>query len=231
MAKRSRPRSYLLLARVSNLPTVWTNVLAAYVVAGAALYSMPMAALAMTVFYTAGMFLNDASDADIDAVQRPERPIPAGDVSRLEALVAGLGMLAGGEWILKELPQRWPALMWGAALAAAIVAYDYKHKGQTFAPVVMGLCRALIYCTVAAGATGTIAVPVAIAAIVMWVYIIALTWIAKTPGLGYLVPHLLAGICIVDAVMIAVAGEPRLALVAASGFLLTLAFQRVIPGT
>ena len=228
---RSRPHSYLLLARVSNLPTVWTNVLAAYVVAGAPLSSMPMAALAITFFYTAGMFLNDASDAAIDAAERPERPIPAGDISRFEALLAGVVWLAVGETILAQLPHRGPALIWGLGLAAAIVAYDYKHKGQTFAPVVMGLCRALVYCTAAAGAIGTVAMPVAIAAIVMLVYIVALTWIAKRPGLGYLVPWLLAGICIVDAVMIALAGEPRLALIAATGFLLTLAFQRVVPGT
>ncbi len=231
MGRRSRPRSYLLLARVSNLPTVWTNVLAAYVVTGAALYSMPMAVLAMTLFYTAGMFLNDASDAAIDTVERPERPIPAGDVSRLEALIAGVVWLAGGEMILTQLPHPSPALMWGVALAAAIVAYDYKHKGQTFAPVVMGLCRALVYCTAAAGATGTVTMPIAIAAVVVWIYIIGLTWVAKTPGLGYLVPWLLAGICIVDAIMIGAAGAPRMALAAAAGFVLTLAFQRVVPGT
>lgn len=230
MGKRSRPRAYLLLSRISNLPTVWTNVLAAYVVSRAALDSMPMAALAMTLFYTAGMFLNDASDADIDAVQRPERPISAGDVSRREVLVGGLLLLAGGELTLSALPDRGPALLWGLGLAAAIAAYDYKHKGQALAPVVMGLCRALVYCTAAAGATGAIAMPVAMAALVMWVYIIALTWIAKTPGQGYLVPWLLAGICLVDAAMIAAAGEPRLALVAATGFVLTLAFQRVVTG-
>lgn len=229
--KRSRPRAYLLLSRVSNLPTVWTNVLAAYVLSRAALDSMPVALLAMTIFYTAGMFLNDASDADIDAGQRPERPIPAGDVSRMEVLVGGLLLLAGGELILAALPHRSPALWWGLALAAAIGAYDYKHKGQAFAPVVMGLCRALVYCTAAAGAIGTATMPVAIAALVMWAYIIALTWIAKTPGQGHLVPWLLAGICLVDAVMIAVAGEPQLALAAASGFVLTLAFHRVVPGT
>jgi 4-hydroxybenzoate polyprenyltransferase len=231
MARRSRPRAYLLLSRVSNLPTVWTNVLAAYVLSRAALDSMPIAMLAMTIFYTAGMFLNDASDADIDAVQRPERPIPSGDVSRTEVLVGGLLMLAGGELILAALPHRSPALLWGLGLAAAVVAYDYKHKGQTFAPVVMGLCRALVYCAAAAGAIGTVPMPVTIAALVMWAYIIALTWIAKTPGLGYLVPWLLAGICLVDAVMIVAAGAPQLALVAASGFVLTLAFQRVVPGT
>ena len=76
-----------------------------------------------------------------------------------------------------------------------------------------------------------ISAPVVVAAIVMWIYIIALTWVAKTAGLGRAVPLLLAGICIVDAMMIALAGEPQLALVAASGLVLTLAFQRVVPGT
>ena len=30
MTRRTKTRAYLLLARVSNLPTVWTNVLAAF---------------------------------------------------------------------------------------------------------------------------------------------------------------------------------------------------------
>ena len=78
-----------------------------------------------------------------------------------------------------------PALLWGVALATAIVFYDYRHKGNAFGPVVMGACRALVYCAAAAGATGVVPMPVAVAAIVMWVYIIALTWVAKTPGLGH----------------------------------------------
>src|SRR5687768_5701178 len=100
---RSRPRAYLLLSRVSNLPTVWTNVLTAYVLSRAAQDSMPTVLLAMTVFYTAGMFLNDASDADFDAAHRPERPIPSGDVSRMEVLVCGLLLLAAGELMLATL--------------------------------------------------------------------------------------------------------------------------------
>ena len=74
--RRSRPRAYLLLARISNLPTVWTNVLAAYVVAGASRESLPIASIAASLFYTAGMFLNDAFDAPFDAQARADRPIP-----------------------------------------------------------------------------------------------------------------------------------------------------------
>ena len=86
--------------------------------------------------------------------------------------------------------------------------YDYRHKGQAFGPIVMGACRALVYCAAAAGALGVVPVPVAIAA----VRDVGLHRHAdvdrEDAGLGHLVPWLLAGICLVDAVMIALAGEP-----------------------
>ena len=230
-AKRSRPRAYLLLARISNLPTIWTNVLAAYVVAGASRESLPIASIAASLFYTAGMFLNDAFDAPFDSQARADRPIPNGDVSRNEVFAVGIALMVAGELVLALLPHPVPALMWGIALAIAIVFYDYRHKGKAFGPLVMGACRALVYCVAAAGALGMVPAAVAIAAAVMWLYIIGLTWVAKTAGLGHHVPLLLAGICFVDAAMIAVAGAPQLAVVAATGFILTLAFQRVVPGT
>ena len=71
VGSRSRLRAYLLLARISNLPTIWTNVLAAYVVAGASRESLPIASIAVSLFYTAGMFLNDAFDAPFDARRAP----------------------------------------------------------------------------------------------------------------------------------------------------------------
>jgi len=229
-ARRSRPRAYLLLARISNLPTVWTNVLAAYVVAGGARESLAVASIAASLLYIAGMFLNDAFDAPLDARSRSDRPIPAGDVSRSEVFAVGFALMLAGWLLLALLPHRVPAMVWGLGLGIAILFYDYQHKGRSFGPLVMGACRALVYCTAAAGAIGAVTVPVAIAAAVMWIYIIVLTQIAKTPGLGHLVPLLLAGICLVDAVMIAFAGSHQLAVVAAIGFVLTVSFQRVVPG-
>ena len=228
---RSRPRAYLLLARISNLPTVWTNVLAAVVLAGAPAAAVMPAIVSVSLFYMGGMFLNDACDAAFDASVRPDRPVPAGDVSRAEALIAGSVLIATGEGLLLWTPHATPASMWGIALAAAITFYDFKHKGQLFGPVVMGMCRALVYCVAAAGAIGVVPLPVVMAAIVMWIYVIALTWVAKSAGLGYAVPWMLAGISLVDAAMLVVAGAPGLALLAAAGFPLTLALQRVVPGT
>jgi 4-hydroxybenzoate polyprenyltransferase len=228
---RSRPRAYLLLARISNLPTVWTNVLAAVILAGAPAAAIMPAMVAVSLFYMGGMFLNDAFDAAFDAAVRADRPVPAGDVSRREAFIAGAVLIAVGEALLWWSPHAGPAMAWGIALAAAITFYDFKHKGQSFGPVVMGLCRALVYCVAASGAVGLLSLPVVMAAIVMWLYVIALTWVAKNAGLGYAVPWMLAGICLVDAAMLATAGEPMLALIAAAGFPATLALQRVVPGT
>lgn len=70
----------LRLGRVSNLPTVWTNALAGAALAGGEPWQAAMLPLllALSLFYVGGMYLNDAFDRDIDARERPARPIPAG---------------------------------------------------------------------------------------------------------------------------------------------------------
>src|SRR6187399_1680395 len=101
--RRPRWRAYLLLARVSNLPTVWSNVIAGTAAAASARPEIGLSgpqlattALAASLFYTGGMLLNDAFDAPHDRLARGERPIPRGDVARGEAFLAGgVCLLAG----------------------------------------------------------------------------------------------------------------------------------------
>jgi 4-hydroxybenzoate polyprenyltransferase len=243
MPKRSRARAYLLLARVSNLPTIWTNVAAGWFCAMASQnsivdYTADMqptgnpALLSMSLFYMAGMFLNDVCDAPFDARARADRPIPAGDVSRREALAIAILLFVIGEMVLLGSPRGFLAAPWSLALIAAIVAYNLSHKGKWYGPIVMGLCRALVYFVAASTATGTVATAVVVAAIVMWLYVIALSWVAKQANLGYAVPWMLAGICLVDAlVILTIVGNLPTALVAVAAFPLTLALQRVVPGT
>ena len=88
----------LRLGRVSNLPTVWTNALAGIVLAGghaADPRTLPLL-VALSLFYVAGMYLNDAFDAEIDARERPERPIPSGQVSAETVFTVGFAMMALG---------------------------------------------------------------------------------------------------------------------------------------
>src|ERR1700739_1237491 len=84
--------------RISNLPTVWTNVLAGSVLAGGAQFSNEIALIvvAMTAFYVGGMYLNDYFDRAIDARDRPGRPIDAGEIRTGSVLSIGFGLLALG---------------------------------------------------------------------------------------------------------------------------------------
>lgn len=231
MPRRSKARAYLLLARVSNLPTVWTNVIAAYVCARAALDSSPAAMVALSLFYTAGMFLNDVCDVPFDTESRSDRPIPNGDVERGEAIAIAVALFAAAEILLWRQPHPVPAMAWGLGLIAAITVYDVSHKGKWYGPIVMGLCRALVYLVAASSVVVSVPTAVLVAAIVMWLYVIGLTWVAKAANLGYAVPWMLAGICLVDAAIIASMGNLTIAAIAALGFPATLALQRVVPGT
>jgi 4-hydroxybenzoate polyprenyltransferase len=186
-------------------------------------------AAAASCFYTGGMFLNDAFDADYDASARPERPIPAGDVSRREVFIAGAALLALG---MVLLPTSAPVLISGLTLAAAILIYDRWHKGQPLAPLVMGACRGSLY-VLAAAAVGSIPAVAWAGALVLAGYVSGLTTIARAVGVNarWVVPLLIAGISIVDAVFIvAIGGTLQLALVAALGCPATLLLQRVSPG-
>jgi hypothetical protein len=135
-------RPYLELVRPPNVTTAIADILAGYAVAGAPWPGRVAWLLGATVcLYAGGIVLNDVFDAAVDRVERPERPIPSGRVSRDRAAwFGGILLLAGA------------ALAWGggtatgvvaAATALCIVAYDAWGKRQTWAgPVNMGLCRA-----------------------------------------------------------------------------------------
>jgi 4-hydroxybenzoate polyprenyltransferase len=284
----------LRLGRVSNLPTVWTNTATGIVLAGGAVggpATLPLL-LAFSLFYVGGMYLNDAFDARIDAIERPERPIPSGAISARAVFAAGFAMLAAGVLLLLWVGYGlaggtglWPGLG-GLALGGAIVLYDWHHKDNPLSPALMGLCRVLVY--LAAGLAFAVPPPgiLWLAALLLLCYLIGLTYVAKQENLGevrnlwpllflaapliYALIHapgsptsgvmfvlfavwvgialwflkrrrpgdvpravvsLIAGIALLDAVLIAAAGAPAIAWLAAAGFALTLALQRLVPGT
>ncbi|MGK0351126.1 MAG: 4-hydroxybenzoate polyprenyltransferase, partial [Planctomycetota bacterium] len=54
------------------------------------------AMFASVLLYGAGMVWNDIADLKVDRVQRPERPLPARDLSMMFAVVFGSALLVGG---------------------------------------------------------------------------------------------------------------------------------------
>lgn len=174
---------YLRLGRVSNLPTVWTNVLAGAQLAGGRASWPRLAALAgiLSMFYVAGMFLNDAFDRDVDARERPERPIPSGQITAARVFAIGFGLLAAAIALLAVIYGR--AALAGAALAVCIVGYDAWHKGNALSPVIMGACRALVYVTAALAVSGGVPAAAALGAAALWSYLVGLTYVAKQENL------------------------------------------------
>jgi len=182
----------LQLGRVSNLPTVWTNTLAGVVLAGGSVGDMrtPLLMLALSLCYEAGMFLNDAFDRGFDARNRPERPIPAGQVAATTVFVAGFGMLAAGIAVLAWVGYctaggtTWRPIAAGLALGGAIVFYDWYHKSNPLSPVVMGLCRMLVYVTAGYALTASPPDRVFVAGLLLLSYLVGLTYAAKQEHLG-----------------------------------------------
>lgn len=229
-----RVGAYLRLGRVSNLPTVWTDVVAAAALATVGVErpgALPLIALGTIVsaFYVGGMFLNDAWDAGIDAVERPERPIPSGLVTRDHVFRVGGGLLVVAIVALAA-GFGLEAALGGGALAAAIVLYDIHHKRNPLAPLVMAACRALIHAVVALALVGRVGVLVVAGAGALFAYVAILT-VAARRAPGRVVGALIAGICLLDAAIVAAAWSPALALVVALGFALTLRLQRRVSGT
>jgi 4-hydroxybenzoate polyprenyltransferase len=195
--KKEKPRvsPWLLLGRVSNLPTVWSNTLAGIALATAAQASSGVAmtapgaahvlslALSLSLLYVGGMYLNDAFDRAFDAVHRPERPIPSGVVSARAVLTLGFAMLGLGIAIAGAAgfarTQSPAAGIAATALAGVVVLYDLRHKGNPLSPVLMGMCRALVYATAALATYSSFSPGLIIASIALLGYLIGLTYIAK----------------------------------------------------
>ena len=144
---------WLRLVRVPNLATAVADVLAGFLVASGLreVDWLPPAAgwaiAASICLYAAGMVLNDVFDLEVDRRERPERPLPSGQVALASAAFGGhvllvVGAVAAAVVGVMASSSR-PAVV-GLALAAAVWAYDRGLKRSPFlGPAAMGLCRGL----------------------------------------------------------------------------------------
>ncbi len=149
-------KGYLQLTRPANLPTAAADILAGVTIAGifttsiSAITPVPLE-IGLKVFglvfssvclYAGGVVFNDYFDRKLDAVERPERPIPSGVVPENKAAFFGavlflLGLIAA---FLVHPLCGWLAL----ALIVAILLYDAFSKQFTvLGPLNMGICRGL----------------------------------------------------------------------------------------
>ena len=96
-------RALLVLGRVSNLPTIWSNCLCGWLIGAGYMGIEPIdwrmvawVGFGATALYLGGMYLNDACDVAFDREHRKERPIPSGAISESAVWKIGIGLLAVG---------------------------------------------------------------------------------------------------------------------------------------
>ncbi len=136
---------YIRLMRPANVVTSIADVLAGIAISGylltsANITSILLLCISTVGLYSGGIIFNDVFDAALDKVERPERPIPSGLISRKEATVFGttffiVGVVAAG--LLNPA-----ALMLSVLIVIACLTYNSLSKHHSLAgPLNMGLCR------------------------------------------------------------------------------------------
>jgi 4-hydroxybenzoate polyprenyltransferase len=95
---------------------------------------------ASSCLYLAGMALNDYADREVDAVERPGRPIPSGRVTPAFALRLATGLSAAGVALAAAAGGR-QGLAVALPLTATVWAYDLQVKSTPAGPAAMASAR------------------------------------------------------------------------------------------
>ncbi len=176
----------LKLGRVSNLPTVWSNVLAGVMLANVAIDPVLLLTvlLAISLIYISGMFFNDLFDQQFDRIHRPNRPIPAAEVDSRSVLYwAAAMMLIALLLVVLNISvsevKTWYPLLSCLVLCALVLLYDWWHKENSWGPLIMGLCRGMVYITAAVSLYPHFSFQLGIAAGCLTLWVLGLTMVAK----------------------------------------------------
>ncbi|MBW3634860.1 MAG: UbiA-like protein EboC [Armatimonadetes bacterium] len=129
--------------RPANVVTAAADILAGFAAAGATHFAaLPWLLLATAGLYGGGVVLNDVFDAKLDAIERPERPIPSGRATLHGAILLGLVLLVLGIGAA-FMSSRLSGIL-AVVIAGCVLVYNAWGKHQPLiGPVNMGLCRGL----------------------------------------------------------------------------------------
>lgn len=230
-------RAYLSICRISNLPSVWTNTLCAYLLATGTFswrgYLIP--AFALSCFYLAGMCLNDFCDRAHDVEHRPFRPIPSGSILPREALLLAIALTASGCAAILTAPCK-EGLIAALILISIIVWYDFDHKRNPYSVLLMASCRLLIFVVTPLSVAGTVSETALLAGAAQFSYVVCLSLVARyegsrsTPFTLPVIPLMLAGISLLDGIILAILVAPGWLAAGLGGAILMQGGQKYVRG-
>jgi 4-hydroxybenzoate polyprenyltransferase len=139
--------------RPANIVTAVADILAGIAIAGTLYFSqfdltaIILLCVSTAFLYGGGVVMNDVFDAELDKVERPERPIPSGLIKKSSAASFGTMLLVIGIACaaLSNTHHQFPwSVIIAALIAIAAVVYDKWMKHHSFfGPLNMGICRGL----------------------------------------------------------------------------------------
>ncbi len=139
-------QSFLRLIRPANGITAISDVLAGAIIAGLtindSLFNLGLLIIATFCLYSGGIVFNDVFDLDIDKLERPERPLPAGKIKLKSAILFGVALNLFG--ILFSFLTN--LLCGGISITIVLTALTYNKftkKHPLLGPLTMGGCRSL----------------------------------------------------------------------------------------
>lgn len=185
-ARRSLAAGLLALLRPPNVFTAVADSFAGLVLArraGPAVGDPGLWCIAASAcLYLGGIALNDYFDREVDAVERPERPIPSGSVPPSVAAGVGTALLAAGVALAGLAGP--PATAVAALLALAILLYDAVLKGTEAGFLNMGVCRGLNFLMPMSLAMTSAPRRLLSAPLLLTAYISVLTYLAREEVVG-----------------------------------------------
>lgn len=134
--------------RPANIVTSVADVLAGIAISGYFLLGdqefLPVFLLCLSTIglYGGGIVFNDVFDADLDRIERPERAIPSGAISKKEATLLGIvllciGILAAFAFSLRS------GIIAFLILVFALVYNKFSKHYAFLGPLNMGVCRGM----------------------------------------------------------------------------------------
>ncbi len=145
-----RIAAYLRIARPPNIITAISDIIAGFAIAGVLFQpsmellgeSMILLLLATIGLYGGGIVFNDVFDLEEDKINRPERVLPSGQLSKRQAVIFGTGLFSFG--VVFAFAASTSSGLIAILITVLALGYDKYGKHHSFlGPINMGLCRSM----------------------------------------------------------------------------------------
>lgn len=145
----SKIKAFLELTRPANVITALSDILAGLSIVGFLfgfkdyqIFPTLLLGASSMCLYAGGVVMNDVFDFSIDQIERPERALPSGRISKSTAIIGGLVLLVAG--VVLAFAQSIFSGIIATVLVGNILFYDAVAKNYlVMGPLIMGLCRSL----------------------------------------------------------------------------------------